>query len=309
MGSNDRDDVCFQVHHREVGGSGLDVIKEVGGKRIIDIGSPFDAIKILKATRRNDRLVLHCRKTFIAALPFLALNRIIGRNRVAYNPHTNLRPSLQNIALLNLIVDKVICLSESNRKTLEANGLRNAIVIPNPIPTKRLEKYAGKKVSKKEYDFAWAGRNVGFKRLLLFLRCVEKTKGCRALVMTNHLDDEEAKLAKEIGRRLSVKLGLGDSDFFHELSKSKAYIFTSNDDEGLPVLLLETASLGMPIIATDTEKFREILLGEGIYWKDDADLIGIMKRVASGKAGLKSASKRLIAHYGTERITKMYNEW
>ena len=300
---------CFQVYHKDLVGSGIDVIREVGGQDIIKVSTLGACFELMERTGRGDRIVMHCRRTLLCALPFLMLNRIIGRNRVAYNPHTNLKPNFQNITLLNSLADKVICLSESNRKALEAKGLGNAIVIPNPIPSKRLEKYAGKKAPAKEYAIAWAGRNVPFKRLTLFLRCLEKAKGCNAVLLTDRLDEEQERLAKGIGSRLAVKIGLGDADFFSELAKSRAYAFTSNDDEGLPVLLLEAASLGIPIIATDTEKFREILLGEGVYWKGEDDLVRIMDDVAEGKLALKRASEKLIAHYGTERITRMYREW
>jgi len=300
----------FQAYHENLPfGSGIDVINEVGGANVLKISTLGAMGELASRTKKGDRIVIHCRKSLISALPFLILNRITGRNRVAYNPHTSLKPTFQNIFLLNSMVDKVICLTEANRKALDAKGLKNSIVIPNPIPMKRLEKYAEKKASAKEYDFVWAGRNVGFKRLALFLRCLKKANGCRALLMTNNLDDGQTKLAQDIGERLSVRIGIGDADFFQELSKSKAYIFTSNDDEGLPVLLLEAASIGLPIIATDTEKFREILQGEGIYWKDEADLVNIMEGVAKGDVMLRSASASLIAYYGSKRIAQMYQEW
>ncbi|VVB99704.1 Glycosyl transferases group 1 [uncultured archaeon] len=263
-------------------------------------------MQLLGKTKRGDGLIFHGRACLFWSIPFLALNRIIRRNRVGYQPHTRLRPILLNRLFLNTFFDKVFCLTAHNRRELDAYGVRNCIVVPNPIPVERL---AGAKEGnpKKEYDVVWAGRDAPCKRLGMFISAMKANPKIRVLILAPRLMDENRPLLSG-ARNITCIEGLDGKAFFHELQKGKAFAFTSDENEGFPVSILEAAYLGMPIACSDFPKYREMLGGGASYFSDWEGLVRIIRTAAEGN-GAKPPGKALISRYMPETISKLYESW
>jgi len=283
-------------------------VNEINGGNLFKIDSFFSSLfKILKETKKGDNLIFHSRPTIIESLPFLIFNRITGRNRVACNNHNRLRAILINKIFMKLFIDKVILITKDNQQELIKYGLDNTIVIPAPIPIQRIQKYKSDKYDKK-YDVVWTGRDVPHKRLNLFLDSIKNIDNLKALVLTPAISQDNKNKIKNM-KNVELKEGLNNNDFFKEMTKSRAYVFTSTNDEGFGMILLEAAYLGIPIIATDIDKFREILKDNAVFWKDEKDLERIILMLSKGKLSLPLASKELLEEYSPDRITKLYRSW
>lgn len=290
-------------------GSGMDVVKTISrGSDIIrvDLISAFS--KIMNESKKGDCLVFHTRDALTDSILFLAYNKVAKRNKIAYNPHTNLRPTTLNMVFLNMFIDTVICLTAHNKRRIERTCTCNIVVIPNPIPFERLKNAKAQrynKSKKKEYDFVWAGRDVYFKRVEIYIRIFKNIKNISGLLLTDKLSGDKKAMLDEIN---NVKLveGLNGKEFFSELIKGKVCVVTSDDDEGFPVFILELVALGFPFILADTTKFREILMNEGVYWKDEAHLHQIIKDIKSGKLKVNPIPDHVAKAYSPEAVTQMY---
>jgi glycosyltransferase involved in cell wall biosynthesis len=292
---------------KQLGASVPSLLNEIKGGIFLKIDSPFSLFKILRETNRGDNLMFHSRATIIESLPFLIFNRITGRNRVACNNYNRLRTVLINKIFMKLFIDKVVCITKDNQQELIKYGLDNTIVIPVPIPVKRIQKYKSDRYDKK-YDVVWTGRDVPHKRLGLFLDTVKNIDNLKALVLTPEISPDNKNKLKNM-KNVELKEGLDNDDFFKEMTKSKVYVFTSNNDEGFGMVLLEAAYLGIPIIASDINKFREILKEDALFWKDEKDLERMLTTLSKGKLSIPLASKELLEEYSPDHICELYNSW
>jgi len=290
---------------KKFGGSGRLVVKEICRGNLITINLVNSIFRIFSGSKRGDKLIFHSRISYLTALPFLFLNKINGRNKIAYNPHTQMNPTLLNKIFLSF-ADKIICFTKYDAKRLSKSGVYNTIVIPNPIPINKLEKYKNMQ-QKKKYDVVWAGRDVPFKRMEIFIEAVKRDGGLKSLILSPKISDEHKNQLRGVDN-IETCEGLIDDDFFSRIIRSEWYIFTSDDREGLPVLVLEVMYLGIPIISTDTEKYREILGDSAIFWKERENLISIFIKIKNGELKPK-INKTILEKYMPDAVFEKYNSW
>ena len=296
----------IHITEKNVRGSGLYVVKEVSGGNYLLVDSFHAFFEIMKNTHRGDSLIFHGRACSLSSLPFLLCNRIFRRNKVGYQPHTRLRPILRNRLLLNFFFDKVFCLTDHNRRELEAFGVKNTMAVPNPIPIGRIAPFALPH-AKKSCGIAWASRDVPCKRLPMFIRAVEKEGRVRALILAPELEESNRQLAGKV-RNIKTVEGLEGREFFAMLQTANAFAFTSDENEGFPISILEAAYLKMPIIASDYPKYREMLGGYAKYWKSETDLIKLIR--ASGSMKMDNGERqKIMRRYDPARIRKLYQSW
>ena len=288
-------------------GSALAVVNQLCHGQRIMIENGFT---LFKRTKPGDNLILHSRESILKSMPFLIYNMIFKRNRIAYVPHCRLRSTVLNKLFAWFVIDYVVCLTKHNQQELDKAGIRNTIYIPNPIPWDKLEKHRQDSYIT-DYDAVWAGRDVLPKRLSIFLDAIKENNGGYFLVMSPKISEENMdKMEGNFSaRRLVAMEGKFNDEFYREIIKARALVFTSDDNEGFPVILLEAMYLGIPIIATDTEKYRMILKDCAVYWKDKEDLARILQLLADGKLELPKATKELIEEYTPDNVFMKYNEW
>ena len=294
----------IHVIHKGVFGSGLTVVNQIKAQnKVIEVGS-YTFNKLVGESNVNDRLVFHGRKALLNSILFLIYNNLFKRNKIIYNPHTNLTPVLKNKIVLNIFTDTILSFTEYNKKFLDAAGFKNVVVIPNPIPLDRLKCTEGVAVEK-EYDFVWAGRNSAIKRMEIFINAFNNVLNINGLILADKFNTNQKKFILPIHYKLTAIEGTDSKTFFTELMKGKVFVFTSTDAEGFPLILMEVAYLGIPIVAPDTEKYREILGESAIYWSDEVDL---WNKLHSIKVGILNPiyPEKLIEKYSPERITTQY---
>lgn len=299
--------MIHHIMHKGVVGSGKVVVDHIADHKI-EVG-PWTFGTLLDATVQGDCLVFHGRTALLNCLPFLVWNKMAmtRRNRICYNPHTNLRPKLLHRIFLNMFVDKIISFTNANKEQLDKAGFRNVVVIPNPIPVQRLKEAKASIGVNKEYDFVWVGRNNSIKRLEIFIRMFLRITNIKGVILADVITDDQRAMMSPVNDRLRALAGLNGSAFFSEFVKGKVLVFTSTDAEGFPITLLEAMYLGIPIIAPGTPKFREILQDEALYFQDEEDLARLIVGIKNGSVAPVQA-KRLLEVYSVERVKGMYGE-
>jgi|GEM_PF-5110425 len=299
----------IHITEKKVRGSGLYVVDEVSRGKYLLVDSIHAFSEIMKGTGEGDSLIFHGRACVISAMPFLAYNRIAGRNRVGYQPHTRLRPIKWNRLVLNSFFDAVFCLTEHNRQELAAYGVKNAIVVPNPIPVGRIAPHVVKN-PKKEYDAVWAGRDAPCKRVAMFINAAKKEGSAKALVLAPRLLDGN-RPCLDGAKNVRLVEGLDGKGFFSALQSAKAFFFTSDENEGFPISLLEAAYLRLPIVASDYPKYRELLGDYAIYWRSEEDLARLIGQ-AAGKNGIEVDEvelEKVLSRFSPEEIIRKYESW
>jgi glycosyltransferase involved in cell wall biosynthesis len=113
---------------------------------------------------------------------------------------------------------------------------------------------------------------------------------------------------KQLGRNLGVSgyiMFLGMRTDVYDILKAGDVFLLPSRWEGLPIVLLETGLLKLPVIASDTYGSREIIRkGNGILFKnlDSESLAGIIKGVLDHKYDLNACVENLY-----KEIHKNYN--
>ncbi|MBU0586031.1 glycosyltransferase [Candidatus Micrarchaeota archaeon] len=263
----------------------------------------------MEKTVPKQLVVIHGRACAISALPFLLYNRIFKRNPVGYQPHTRLRPIKKNKVFLNTFFDIIFCLNTQNKQELVKGGFKNVRVVPNPIPMKRMY---GQILEKqvKEFDVVWAGREGPSKRLNEFIHTICQNKKITALILAPKFERENLEDAAKC-ENITMVEGLDGSKFFEMLQKAKCFVFTSNENEGFPISILEAAFLSIPIVCSDYPKYREMLGDYAQYFSSWDELLTIIEEVAKNKEIKvdQAARQWILKQYSPKRIAKIYNEW
>ncbi len=146
-------------------------------------------------------------------------------------------------------------------------------------------------------------------RAISRVREVLKGRGCRFVFVG---DGEEFEEMRELSRELLVSefvLFLGmRTDVYDILGVGDVFLLSSRW-EGLPIVLLETGLLKLPVIASDTYGNREIIgSGNGILFKnlDSEALAGVIGDVLDNKHDLSEYSRNLYAevraNYSLEKM-------
>lgn len=125
-------------------------------------------------------------------------------------------------------------------------------------------------------------------------------------------DGEEFEKMKEFSRELSVSgytLFLGARTDVYDILRSGDVFLLPSRWEGLPIVLLETGLLKLPVIASDTYGNREIIREtNGVLFKnlDEGALAGVIVNVLDGGYDLGAFSENLFhevtLNYGLERM-------
>ena len=121
-------------------------------------------------------------------------------------------------------------------------------------------------------------------------------------------EGEEFEMMKNLCKELSISeyiIFLGERTDVFDIVKACDVFLLPSRWEGLPIVLIETGILKVPVVASDTYGNREILNGNrGIVFKneDTAALSRVIRRIITGKVDLDGYSERLF-----EEIKANYN--
>jgi glycosyltransferase involved in cell wall biosynthesis len=195
-------------------------------------------------------------------------------------------------------IDKIICLTDFYKNKLLSSKLNinesQIVIKQNFTPN--------------NFQFI---QTSGYEDSLLFVGRLSKEKGIDILIDLirtklfnveiiggGPLQNEILELEKSFSNL--VYNGFRDSDFIQQrMRKAKFLIFTSKWYEGMPLVILEALSCGLPIICSDVDNLNEIVQNgvSGVLFKK-GDLNDLIKKIDSiSIAELKDLKKKSYETY------------
>jgi len=189
-------------------------------------------------------------------------------NNYTNKQHKGLERILHNMNIT--CADKIRIESEDQKKMFPSH-YENIEIIPIPID---LSSFENKKKNVVKKCFLWVGRLETEKRPELFLEIAQQLPHIDfKMIGAGKLFDKLKKKSEKLNN--FVMLGHVSHDelpkYYHE---AKALIITSKY-EGIPTIVLEAMTAGIPIISTDLEGVKELVehLKEGYICDDVHELI------------------------------------
>lgn len=236
-------------------------------------------------------------------------------------------------ALTYAHADLIVTIFEGNRRAQIQDGAdpQRTVVIPNGIDVERFASLGRESAAPGSFRVGLIGRVVPIKDVKTFIRAVrilaEAAPGTTAKVVGP--TDEDPEYVAEC-RALVASLGLqerieftGRADVQQHYQRLDALVLTSVS-EGLPLVVLEAAAAGIPVVASDVGACRELLEGRtaddralgpsglvtGIA--DPGDTAGALLTLARDPALREEMGQagraRVCAHYQEADLVRRYRE-
>jgi len=166
--------------------------------------------------------------------------------------------------------DRIVTIFEGNRQAQIRDGAdpEKTLVIPNGIDLKPLAALPRVAAPPGEFRIGFVGRVVPVKDVKTFIRAVKivtgALPGARAVIAGP--GDEDPEYLAEC-RTLAATLGVADRvEFTGRVDVKEIYprvdvLVLTSISEGLPLVILEAAAAGIPVVSTDVGACRELLEG------------------------------------------------
>ncbi len=202
--------------------------------------------------------------------------KLFSKSKVAYTRRVNFKPSKFSVKFKYNRSDLIIAISNAVKSTLEDAGVKNVVVIPSFVVSKKLNPERAKKLREGLHSKKIIGVISAFtpeKNPFILLKiCSELLKfrddfiffhfgdGTLKKSFEEKLRDEKLeKYYKLFGNVLNVEDFYSIFDVFLMSSKS----------EGLGSSVLDAFLYGVPVISSDSGGLREIVEGRGLLCKYD----------------------------------------
>ena len=229
--------------------------------------------------------------------------------------------------------DRIVTIFEGNRQAQIRDGADPAktLVVPNGLDVGPLSALPRVEPAAGEFRIGFVGRVVPIKDVKTFIRAVKivvtAQPGARA-VIAGPGDEDPEYLAECQG--LAVALGIAERvEFTGRVDVKQIYprvdvLVLTSISEGLPLVILEAAAAGIPVVSTDVGACRELL--EGRLPADRALgasglVTGLADPAATARAILvfardpglceemgRAARARVRAHYQESDLIRRYRE-
>ncbi|WP_416269558.1 glycosyltransferase (plasmid) [Burkholderia cepacia] len=191
------------------------------------------------------------------------------------------------------VFDLFLCPSPYMRSALAQRGITKSALLPNPVST-LAEPFPPRVCDREQFDLAYVGRLDAEKGIHEFIELARQTDFrrigsltlygdgmLRAQLETRHQDLVQARRLRFAGR-------LGHGELFHALRAHDALVLPSVWAENAPLVLVEAATLGLPVLAHEIGSLSTFgsEIGNKILYRNSA-------------AGLASALDELARHLRT----------
>lgn len=166
--------------------------------------------------------------------------------------------------------DRIVTIFEGNRQAQIRDGAdpTKTLVIPNGIDMAPLAALPRVEAGPGEFRIGFVGRVVPIKDVKTFIRAVKIVSGTLpgAHAVIAGPGDEDPEYLEEC-RTLAATLGVADRvEFTGRIDVKRIYpridvLVLTSISEGLPLVILEAAAAGIPVVSTDVGACRELLEG------------------------------------------------
>ncbi len=192
-------------------------------------------------------------------------------------------------------VDRLIAVSDAMKQYLLRRGFnpKKIVVVCNGVPT--IEQYSPRRNPEKEWVFgtvAYFRPRKGLDVLIKALKVLEQKNQKYRLRVIGSFETEEYRqeivsLSESLGVMHRIDWVGFTNDVLHELEKLHLFVLPSLFGEGLPMVVLEAMSTGLPVVATRVEGIPEAVR-EGVDGKlvepgDPVSLANALIGVVSSK--------------------------
>ena len=223
------------------------------------------------------------------------------------------------------LANKVTCVSKNEKRGLQNIWNINAEYIPNGINNKQiinikkgfLPSPSNTSKNNNYITFA-AGRIIEFKGLDILLKAIKLIKNPPTLKIIgdiNHENDYRI-LIEKLAEGINIEfLGLikNKKKLFEIISNSLFFVFPSRQ-EAMSIMLLEVASLQVPIIASDIVENKDVFSKEDVLFFESESVTSLAKKIEwalANKHKLNDYSKRafnkLLRDYSWDAIAIKYS--
>ena len=166
--------------------------------------------------------------------------------------------------------DRIVTIFEGNRQAQIRDGADPAktLVVPNGLDVGPLARLARVPAAAGQFRIGFVGRVVPIKDVKTFIRALKIVKGAlpgASAVIAGPGDEDPAYLDE--CKTLAATLGVAaDVEFTGRVDVKQIYpridvLVLTSISEGLPLVILEAAAAGVPVVATDVGACRELLEG------------------------------------------------
>ena len=184
----------------------------------------------------------------------------------------------------------VVAVSETTAREIRKNRLtKKPISVVHNAPERSIVRLERETPAK---SLVYMGSFMPYKNVETLIRGVGKLTGYR-LELLSRIDPNRRSvlqaLADEVGAKVKFHDGVTDVEYHQLLSKATALVSASLD-EGFGIPLVEAMELGVPVVVSDIEIFREIAESVGVYFdpKNPDALATAVKQVAKSPIEQKS---------------------
>jgi glycosyltransferase involved in cell wall biosynthesis len=289
----------------------------------------FRLVRIIRAWR-PDVLHSHLVHANLLARAIRPLTRVPALVSTIHSINDGGRIRMAAYRLTSRVVDRVTVISRLAGEHYLAIGAvpqRLLEIVPNAVDTERFRHLPSARVAirrelRVEDAFVWlaVGRFEEAKdyptMIAAFARLAADCPHSRLLLVgKGSLKERVEQLVQEAGLRERVHFLGVRRDVPEIMSAADGYLLSSAW-EGMPVVLLEAASVGLPIVATRVGGVAEVVddgtTGFLVPPADPASLAGAMKRVETlvpeARAAMSTRARALVEQqYGTVRIMETWD--
>ncbi len=163
--------------------------------------------------------------------------------------------------------------------------------------------------TQKKYDAVWIGRSESWKRPDIFLDLVEKNPSLKFFMVLNkeiHSKDFFFLVKKraESLKNLEFSENVSNKEIHHLMGQSKILVFTSGKEGDWPMVVLEGAAMGLPILSYSLNyDFLIDEYGGGVFCKKDFENFN-----SSFKELISNEKKYLEMSKGARKYVHEYHE-
>jgi glycosyltransferase involved in cell wall biosynthesis len=161
----------------------------------------------------------------------------------------------------------VVAVSQTTAREIRNNRLtKKPISVVHNAPERSIVKLDRDTPTK---SLVYMGSFMPYKNVETLIRGTAKLSGYRLELLSridpNRRSDLQA-LADEVGAKVKFHDGVTDAEYSQLLSKATALVSASLD-EGFGIPLVEAMEIGVPVVVSDIDIFREIAESAGVYFE------------------------------------------
>ncbi|WP_348787835.1 glycosyltransferase family 1 protein [Leifsonia sp. NPDC080035] len=167
--------------------------------------------------------------------------------------------------------DAVVTVSNTTKQLIAEHRLtkRPVYVVPNAADMPAIPEERASRTAPESKSLVYMGSFMPYKNVDTLVRAVALLPGYELHLMSKVGEHEEERLtALAPGARIVFHNGASDEEYAETLARATALV-TASKDEGFGIPLLESMTLGTPVIVSDIPIFREIGGDAALYFPAD----------------------------------------